>query len=173
MAIDLHDYIRSIKDFPIDGIDFKDITPLLKHPQAYKTAVQLLYDAIEEKNIDKVVCIESRGFFLGLLLADKVGAGFAPIRKAGKLPGETVQETYELEYGKDTLEIHKDAIDSGDNVVLHDDLLATGGTAKASCNLIEKLGGNIVHVSFLMELTFLKGRDNLKDYYVSSILKYN
>lgn len=164
-------YIRNIPDFPKEGISFKDLTTLLQHPVAFKAATEELYKDVKGKKIDKVVGIESRGFFFGALLADKLSAGFVPVRKPGKLPYKTVQASYALEYGTDTLEMHEDAIREGDLVLLHDDLLATGGTAKAACELIEKLNGKVVHVSFLVELTFLHGRDKLQSYDVSSVIQ--
>ena len=172
MSSDLKKYIRSIKDFPIKGIMFRDITTLLKEPEAIKVTLSQLLLNIQEKKIDKVVGIESRGFIFGALLAKELGVGFIPVRKPGKLPAETVTQTYQLEYGNDSIQIHKDAISKGDKVLLHDDLLATGGTAEASCRLIEKLGGEIVQISFIIELTFLKGREKLKPYDVRSLVTY-
>lgn len=168
----LSEYIRHIPDFPNEGISFKDLTPLLQHPVAFKAATEELYKDVKGKKIDKVVGIESRGFFFGALLADKLSAGFVPVRKPGKLPYHTVQASYALEYGIDTLEIHEDAIREGDLVLLHDDLLATGGTAKTACELIEKLNGTVVHVSFLVELAFLNGRDKLQPYDISSVIQF-
>lgn len=173
MTVDLKKYIRSIKDFPKEGIMFRDITTLLKEPEAIDQSIDQLLNFCEGLKIDKVVGIESRGFILGGLLAYKLGVGFIPVRKPGKLPGETESATYQLEYGEDKIEIHKDAINPGDKVILHDDLLATGGTAEAACKLIEKLGGEIVQVSFIIELTFLNGREKLKDYDVSSLISYD
>jgi adenine phosphoribosyltransferase len=170
--MDLYSHIRSINDFPKKGIVFRDITTLLKNFEAFNYAFERLYEKAKDLKIDKVVGIESRGFILGGALALRLGAGFVPVRKKGKLPAETVSETYYLEYGSDTVEIHKDAIQSGDRVLLHDDLLATGGTALAACKLIEKLGGKIVQASFLIELSFLKGRERLKDYEVFALLDY-
>jgi len=172
MSSDLKKYIRSIKDFPIKGIMFRDITTLLKEPEAIKATLNQLLLNIQGKKIDKVVGIESRGFIFGALLAKELRAGFIPVRKPGKLPSETVTQTYKLEYGTDSIQIHKDAISKGDKVLLHDDLLATGGTAEASCKLIEKLGGEIVQISFIIELTFLKGREKLKPYDVRSLVTY-
>ena len=172
MSSDLKKYIRSIKDFPIKGIMFRDITTLLKEPEAIKATLSQLLLNIQGKKIDKVVGIESRGFIFGALLAKELGVGFIPVRKLGKLPAETVTQTYQLEYGNDSIQIHKDAISKGDKVLLHDDLLATGGTAEASCRLIEKLGGEIVQISFIIELTFLKGREKLKPYDVRSLVTY-
>lgn len=173
MRDNLSTYIRNIPDFPKEGINFKDLTTLLKDPAAFKAATEALYQDVRGKKIDKVVGIESRGFFFGALLADKLSAGFVPIRKPGKLPYRTVQAAYALEYGMDILEIHEDAIQEGDLVLLHDDLLATGGTAKAACELIEKLKGTVVHISFLVELPFLKGREKLKSYSVSSVVQFD
>ena len=173
MPEDLKKYIRSIKDFPKQGIMFRDITTLLKEPTALNETINQLYSFTKGLKIDKVVGIESRGFIFGSLLAQKLNAGFVPIRKPGKLPAETESESYELEYGTDKIEIHKDAISAGENVLLHDDLLATGGTAEASCKLIEKLGGKIVQVSFIIELTFLNGKEKLNKYDIRSIVKYD
>ena len=172
MSADLKKYIRSIKDFPIKGIMFRDITTLLKEPEAIKATLNQLLLNIQGKKIDKVVGIESRGFIFGALLAKELGVGFIPVRKPGKLPAETVTQTYQLEYRNDSIQMHKDAISKGDKVLLHDDLLATGGTAEASCKLIEKLGGEIVQISFIIELTFLKGREKLKPYDVRSLVTY-
>jgi adenine phosphoribosyltransferase len=173
MSEDLKKYIRSIKDFPKPGIMFRDITTILKDPVPFKLAARLLFENAEHLDINKVVGIESRGFIFGPLLSEKLDAGFIPIRKPGKLPAETVKETYSLEYGTDSIEIHKDAIQPGDKVLLHDDLLATGGTAEAACKLIEKLGGKVMQISFIIELSFLKGRDKLKKYNVVSLVDYD
>lgn len=169
---DLKQYIRSIKDFPKPGIMFRDITTLLKEPVAIKKTLDQLYDSVKEKEINKVVGIESRGFIFGGMLAEKLGCGFVPVRKPNKLPAAKISETYYLEYGEDKIEIHKDAIQPGDRVLMHDDLLATGGTMEAACRLIEKLGGSIIHISFLIELSFLNGRNKLKNYDVHSLIKY-
>lgn len=168
----LSEYIREIPDFPKEGIRFKDITPLLQSPEAIKESVSQFLALLGDEKIDKVVAIESRGFLFGMLLADKLNAGFVPIRKPGKLPSETYSEVYELEYGKDTLEIHCDAINKGDRILIHDDVLATGGTAKTACNLVKRLGGEIVQCNFLIELEFLNGRKKLNSYPVESLLKY-
>jgi adenine phosphoribosyltransferase len=173
LDIDLKDHIRSVPDFPKKGIVFRDITTLLKDKRAFARAVDVFYERYETTRIDKVVSVESRGFIFGSLLANKLGAGFVPIRKPGKLPAETIREEYQLEYGKDAMEIHKDAIAPGERILLHDDLLATGGTVLAACRLVEKLGGQIIGLCFLIELTFLQGRDRLKNYDVYSILKYD
>ena len=170
--ITIENYIRDIKDFPKEGIVFKDITPLLNNPEAVTYTLQALLNMLPNHKIDKVVGIESRGFFFGTLLAQQLGAGFVPVRKKGKLPYHTLQETYALEYGTDTLEIHKDAIAPGETVLIHDDVLATGGTAAAVCSLVNRLGGKIVQCNFLMELDFLQGAEKLKPYSVKSMLHY-
>jgi len=169
---DLSKYIREIPNFPKEGIQFKDITPLLQDPDAIKESVSQFLALIGDQKIDKVVAIESRGFLFGMLLAEKLNAGFVPIRKPGKLPAETYSEVYELEYGKDTLEIHCDAIKKGERIILHDDVLATGGTARTACNLVKRMGGEIVQCNFLIELLFLNGRNRLNSYSVESLLKY-
>lgn len=169
----LADFIRDVPDFPKKGIIFKDITTLLKNPEALKKTSSLLYDLAKDKGITKVAGIESRGFIFGGLLAEKLNAGFVPIRKPNKLPAEKISETYALEYGTDKIEIHTDAIVPGDKVLLHDDLLATGGTANAAVKLIEKLGGEVVQISFLIELVFLNGRELLKKYDIQSLIKYS
>lgn len=169
----LRDSIRSIKDFPKPGIVFRDITTLLKDPKALNEAAEILFEQAKGKGITKVVGIESRGFILGGLIANLLGVGFVPIRKPGKLPAETITETYSLEYGTDSIQIHKDALSSDDKVLLHDDLLATGGTAKAACNLIEKLGAEVTQISFIIELSFLNGRKNFEGYDIRSIINYD
>lgn len=154
-------YIRDIQDFPKEGIVFKDITPLLIDAEARKECLEILVSSVKNKKIDKVIGVESRGFFFGVLLAQELNVGFVPVRKPNKLPFDTISATYELEYGTDALEIHIDAIQKGDRVLIHDDVLATGGTAKAVCELVERLGGIIVQCNFLMELTFLNGRKKI------------
>jgi len=173
LEIDLKTRIRSVPDFPKKGIVFRDITTLLKDGEAFRRAVDEFYERYKGQRIDKVVSVESRGFIFGSALAQKLGAGFVPIRKPGKLPAETVREEYELEYGKDAIEIHKDAITTGERILVHDDLLATGGTILAACRLVEKLGGNIMGLCFLIELAFLHGRDRLKNYDIFSIIQYD
>lgn len=170
--MELKNFIRDVPDFPVKGIVFKDITTLLKDKNAFLEAFNQLYEKVSNLKVDKVVSIESRGFIFGSLLAHKLNAGFVPVRKPGKLPGEKISETYLLEYGTDSLEIHKDAINPGEKILIHDDLLATGGTVEAVCKLVEKLGGEIIGIVFLIELSFLKGREKLKKYNVSSIIKY-
>jgi len=173
MSEDLKKYIRSIKDFPVKGIMFRDITTLLKDPDAINHTLKALLSLSDRIKIDKVVGIESRGFIFGSLLAQKLDVGFILARKPGKLPAETKSETYQLEYGEDKIEIHKDAISKGDKVLIHDDLLATGGTSEAVVKLIEKLGGEVVQLSFIIELTFLNGRDKFKGYNVKSLILYD
>lgn len=168
----LEDFIRSIPDFPKKGILFRDITPLLAEPEALKVAVEKMVEPFHSEKIDKVVAVEARGFILGGIAAYILGAGFVPVRKKGKLPYETIFQEYELEYGKDSLEMHRDAIKEGENVLILDDLLATGGTVEAVVEMVEKLKGNILGISFLIELTDLKGRERLKGYKVHSLIKY-
>lgn len=163
-------YIRDIENFPKPGILFKDITPLLANYEARQQCLEELVKGLEGERIDKVVSIEARGFFFGILLASQLQAGFVPIRKAGKLPFHTIAESYALEYGLDTLEMHQDAIQEGDRVLLHDDVLATGGTALAACRLIERMGGEIVEVNFLLTIEALAGADKLHDYKTRSLM---
>jgi adenine phosphoribosyltransferase len=172
LDLDLKDHIRSVPDFPKKGVVFRDITTLLKDREAFRTAVDAFCERYKGQRIDKIVSVESRGFILGSALAEKLGAGFVPIRKPGKLPAETIREEYQLEYGKDAVEIHKDAISPGDHVLIHDDLLATGGTVLAACRLVEKLGGKITGLCFLIELTFLHGRDRVRNYDIFSLIQY-
>lgn len=164
--------VRSVKDFPKKGIIFRDITTVLKEPEALKITVDYLCDRFKDTKIDFVAGIESRGFIVGMPMAYKMNAGFIPIRKPNKLPAPTYSQSYELEYGTDTLEIHQDAIFKGANVLIADDLLATGGTAEAACKLIKKAGGNVVGVAFLIELTDLKGREKLDCKRIVSMLNY-
>ncbi|WP_029038818.1 adenine phosphoribosyltransferase [Salinimicrobium xinjiangense] len=168
----IQDYIRDIKDFPREGIVYKDITPLLQDPAATRKSLEAFLSFLEGEKIDKVVGIESRGFFFATLLAQELNAGFVPVRKPGKLPYKTHQESYSLEYGKDILEVHCDAIEKGERILIHDDVLATGGTAAAACKLVEKLGGEIVQCNFLMELDFLKGKEKISAYKVVSLISY-
>ncbi len=170
--MELSSYIREVVDFPKEGIGFKDITTLLKDGDAFSLSIDTLYEAIKDYNFDKIVAIESRGFIFGAALAYKMGIGFIPVRKKGKLPAETVSCTYELEYGEDTLEMHKDALSSGERILIIDDLLATGGTAAAVAKMVEEMGAEIALVAFLIELKFLKGRDRLKEYSILSLIKY-
>jgi len=170
--IDLARYIRSIPDWPKKGILFRDITPLLADPEAFAAAIDSLCTGFTEADIDYVAAVEARGFIFGAAVAKKLQAGFVPIRKKGKLPFKTESVTYDLEYGTDTLEVHIDAIKKGPRVLMVDDLLATGGTMAASCKLIEKLGGRIVGISFLIELSELAGRDKLTGYKVKTVISY-
>ncbi|MHA1783046.1 MAG: adenine phosphoribosyltransferase [Promethearchaeota archaeon] len=170
--MDLLNYIRNVPDWPKPGIQFKDITTLCKVHAPFKESCDLIIKHFEDKNVDKVAAIEARGYVWGGVLAYKLGAGFVLIRKPGKLPYKTISEEYELEYGTDRIEMHVDAIEEGENVLLFDDLLATGGTAKAACNLIEKAGGKVVGIAFVIELTgSLHGRDKLKGYDVLSLVQ--
>jgi len=170
---DLKSLIRDIPDFPKPGIVFKDITPLLKDPEGFRNCVTLLEQAVEKHGpCDAVVGIESRGFLFGAALAMKMGISFVPIRKPGKLPYDTISQSYELEYGTDSVEIHKDAFSPGQRIALVDDLLATGGTMEASCKLVESLGATICACVFVVELGFLTGRKKLRHYAVSSLLEY-
>lgn len=172
--MDLHPYIRDVPDFPKPGIVFKDITPLLNSPEAFRAAIDLFINRHRENQpkIDRIVGVESRGFLFASAVSYALGVGLVLVRKKGKLPHRSISHTYELEYGSDTLEIHEDAIEPGENVVIIDDLLATGGTLEASCVLVEKLGGNIAAVGVLIELTFLEGRDRLQNRPFYSFLKY-
>jgi len=172
IMLDLKKTIRSISDFPKPGIVFRDITTLLQDPAALKEAVDRIAERFEGEKVDVVVGAEARGFIFGPAVAYKLGVGFIPIRKPGKLPYETISATYELEYGADIVEIHKDAVSPGQRVLMIDDLLATGGTMAASCELVEKLGGLIVACAFVIELSFLKGREKLPNYEVFSLVDY-
>ncbi len=170
--MDLLKYVRNVPDFPIKGIQFKDITTLAKNHAPFKESCDKIIDQFKDKGVKKIAAIEARGYVWGGVIAYQLGAGFVLIRKPGKLPAETFSETYELEYGTDTLEMHKDAIEKGDNVLIFDDLLATGGTAKAACKLVEKAGGVVIGVAFVIELTgSLHGRDKLDGYNVLSLIE--
>ena len=171
--MDIKDLIRDVPNFPIEGIVFKDITTLLKDNKGFGKTLDELYNLSNNKGITKVIGVESRGFIFGGALAEKLNAGFVPIRKPGKLPAETLKEEYTLEYGKDTVEIHADALNENDVVLLHDDLLATGGTIEAACKLVEKTGARIAQISFLIELDFLNGREKIQNYDVRSLIHYN
>ncbi len=165
--------IREVPDFPKAGINFYDITTLLQDADGFKQTIDALVEQVGDQKIDTVIGIESRGFIFGTPVAYKLGAGFVPVRKPNKLPWDKVSVSYDLEYGQDTLEMHKDAIGDGHNVLIIDDLLATGGTARAVADLVEKVGGKIVKILFVVELDFLNGREKLKDYEVSSLLRYD
>ncbi|MFX0028617.1 MAG: adenine phosphoribosyltransferase [Candidatus Hermodarchaeota archaeon] len=170
--MDLLKYIRNVPDFPIEGIQFKDITTLAKAHEPFKESCDQIIHYFKHMGIKKVTAIEARGYIWGGVIAYKLGAGFVLIRKPGKLPAETISETYELEYGTDTIEMHRDAIEKGDKVLVFDDLLATGGTAKAACSLVEKAGGIVSGVAFVIELTgSLHGRDKLQNYNVLSLIQ--
>ena len=170
--MDLKTFIRDIDNFPKEGVVFKDITPLLANAQAMQYTLDKLLEMVGDVSIDKVVGMESRGFFFAPLLAQRLNAGFIPVRKPNKLPAEKTSQTYDLEYGTDTLEIHSDAILAGEKILVHDDVLATGGTAKATCDLIKRLGGEIVQCNFLIELDFLNGRSKLDKTDVKALLNY-
>lgn len=170
--MNLKDYIAIVEDFPIKGISFKDITTLIQDKDAYKYVTNEFATFAKEVNATVVVGPESRGFIFGCPVAVEAGLGFVPVRKPGKLPRETVQEEYALEYGTNTLCMHKDAIKKGDKVVIFDDLLATGGTVEATCKMLEKLGAEIVGIGFVVELTGLHGRDKLAKYNVKSLVDY-
>jgi adenine phosphoribosyltransferase len=169
----LHALIRDIPDFPKPGILFKDITPLLASPSGLAMAVEVLCNPFRGQGIQAVIGAESRGFIFGTAIAQALSCGFVPVRKPGKLPAPKLSLTYDLEYGKDTLEIHKDAIQPGQKCLLVDDLLATGGTMNACCNMVETLGGNIVGIAVLIELTFLNGRSRFSQYHLHSAIQYH
>ena len=170
--MDLKQLIRSVPDFPKPGINFYDITTLLKDPQGLQATIDSLATPYDGARIDIVVGIESRGFILGSAVAQRIGAGFIPVRKPGKLPAKAIKETYDLEYGTDALEIHADAIAEGQRVLIVDDVLATGGTAAAATQLVKKLGGELQGLAFLIELTFLSGKSKLVGENVYSVLQY-
>ncbi len=170
--MDLKKTIRDVKDFPKEGIDFKDITTLMQNGEAFKYTIDQFVNELKDQNIDIIVGPEARGFLMGTPVAYALGVGFVPVRKPGKLPYETESYEYGLEYGTDVLEIHKDAIKPGQRVAIVDDLLATGGTMEAAAKLIEKLGGEVVSMQFLIELESLEGREKLSKYNVNSLLQY-
>ena len=170
--MNLKEYIRDIPDFPKPGIIFKDISPLLQNSNATKEAVLKLAKGLDQTKIDQVVGIESRGFLLGILLAQHLQVGFTLMRKPGKLPGKVIKQSYALEYGEDAIEIQENAIEPGQKVILHDDVLATGGTAVAAQKLIERCGAEVIEFNFLMELDFLKGREKLGKTPIKSLLNY-
>ena len=173
MPIDLRQLIRSVPDFPKPGIVFRDITPLLADPAGLDQAVAQLAEPYRDRKVDRVAAIESRGFIFGAAVARQLKAGFVPIRKPGKLPAATTKVSYELEYGSDSIEIHTDAISPGQRVLLIDDLLATGGTMAAACELVEGLGGEIIAIGFVIELAFLKGREKLTGHDILSLITYD
>ncbi len=165
--------IRNIPDFPKKGITFRDITPLIGNKETFKFVTDAFRERYRDKKIDYIISVESRGFLFGAALAYVIGAGLIPVRKKGKLPYQTHEVSYDLEYGKDTLEIHKDAFEEGKRVLILDDLLATGGTTRATIDLVGKLGGEVVEAAFVIELEFLKGREKIKDVPVFSLVKYD
>lgn len=171
--VTLQKLIRNVVDFPKPGIVFRDITPLLSDANGLDQAIRLMIAPFEKQHIDLVVGTESRGFLFGTVIAHVLNCGFVPIRKPGKLPAETLCEEYELEYGSDKLEIHLDAIQPGQRVLMVDDLLATGGTMEACCKMVEKLGGQIVGISLLIDLAFLNGREKLKGYNLNAVITYD
>lgn len=170
--MDFKSLIRDVPDFPKKGIVFKDITPLLKNPSAFQEIIKTLGSHYKNYKLNSIVAMESRGFIFGGALATFLGVSFIPVRKPGKLPWKTIQETYELEYGKDSLEIHADSIAKGDKILVLDDVLATGGTAAATIRLVERAGGEVVEACFIINLTFLKGQEKLKSIPVHSIIQY-
>ena len=170
--VDLKKHIRTIPHWPIKGVMFRDITTLLQSPEAFRQSCDELYNRYKNKKIDVVVGIESRGFIFGAVLAYKLGVSFVPIRKKGKLPHKTVSHTYQKEYGPDTIEIHEDAIKKGDMVLIIDDLIATGGTVAAAIKLVEKLGGVVEELAFIIELPELKGREKIKGYKVFTMVEF-
>jgi adenine phosphoribosyltransferase len=170
--MDLKKCVRSIPDWPIKGVIFRDVTTLMKDPEAFQESCDIFVRRYHDLKIDKVVGIDARGFVFGAVLAYKLGVGFVPVRKKGKLPAETVEESYFLEYGSGTLEIHKDAIDKGDRVVIIDDLIATGGTAGATVQLVRALGADIVECGFLVELPDLKGRNRIADCKIFAVMEF-
>lgn len=170
--MNLKDYIASIPNYPKEGVTFRDISPLMADGEAYRYATQQIVEYAKDKKIDMIVGPEARGFIVGCPVAFEAGVGFAPVRKPGKLPRKTIEVSYELEYGSDTLTIHEDAIKPGQRVLLCDDLLATGGTVKASIELIEKLGGIVVGCAFLIELADLKGREKIEGYDILALMEY-
>ena len=170
--MDLKQTIRSIPGWPIEGVIFRDITTLMQDKDAYRQACDLMFERYKDSKIDKIVGIDARGFVFGAVLAYKLGIGFVPVRKKGKLPWKTIQETYSLEYGTDTLEVHEDAVEKGEKVVIVDDLIATGGTVGATVKLMEKLGARIIECAFVVELPDLKGREQIKGYKVFSLTEF-
>ncbi|AVB75735.1 Adenine phosphoribosyltransferase [Methanococcus maripaludis] len=171
--MDLRKKIRIVENFPIEGISFKDVTPILKDPKAMKHTTKEIAKYLEDKNVDVIVGPEARGFLFGVPVAHELDIGFVPVRKPGKLPYKTFSVDYALEYGSDSLEIHSDGIEKGQNVAIVDDLLATGGTVLGVSKLVEKLGGHVSALNFVIELTELKGRDKLKGYDIQSLVKYD
>ena len=170
--MDLKKYIADIPDFPEPGVIFRDVTPLLANKDAYQESIRLISEFAKDKKVDVIVGPEARGFLFGCPVALALHCGFVPVRKPGKLPREVISQSYDLEYGSNEIQMHSDSSQAGQNVLVVDDLLATGGTVEAAITLIEKMGGNVVGTAFLIELEALKGRELLKDYDVFSVLKY-
>ncbi|MBT4268631.1 MAG: adenine phosphoribosyltransferase [Deltaproteobacteria bacterium] len=170
--MNLKDKVRSIPNWPIEGVTFRDITTVLQDPEAFRYSIDLFYDRYKTMQIDKIVGIDARGFIFGAVLAYKLNLSFIPVRKKGKLPFKTISAEYDLEYGKDTVEMHEDAIQKGDRVLVVDDLIATGGTVAAAVELVQKLGGSIVECAFLLELTDLKGQEKIKGVPIFSLIEF-
>jgi adenine phosphoribosyltransferase len=171
--VNLKERIRIVENFPKEGISFKDITTILQDPEAFKSCIDEMVNYLKDKNIDIIVGPEARGFLFGTPVAYELGIGFVPVRKKGKLPSETIEVEYQLEYGTDILQVHKDAIKPGQRVAIVDDLLATGGTIESAAKLVEKIGGKVVSMNFVIELTDLKGRERLSDYEIQTLVDYN
>lgn len=172
MSIDLKDHIRTIPDFPVAGVSFKDITTLLNHPEAFRICVQVMAERYRDQKIDRVVGVEARGFIFAAPLAYELGVGLVPVRKKGKLPAECLQQTYDLEYGQDVVEMHSDAIQPGERVVVVDDVIATGGTLAAACQLVEASGGIVMEALAVLELDFLNGREKLEGRPIHTIVHF-
>jgi adenine phosphoribosyltransferase len=170
--MDIKACVRAIPDWPKKGVIFRDLTTCMQNPEVFKETCDIFCNRYKDKKIDKVVGIDARGFIYGAVLADRLGVGFVPIRKHGKLPAETIGVSYSLEYGESVVEIHKDAIEKGERVVIVDDLMATGGTISAAATLVEKLGGRIVELAFVIELLDLKGREKVKGHKIFSIIQF-
>ncbi len=170
--MDLKKTIRTVPNWPIEGVMFRDITTLMQNPDAFSEACDRFYDRYKDEKIDKIVGIDARGFIFGSVLAYKLGVGFVPVRKQGKLPYKSINEEYSLEYGTATIEVHEDAISKGEKVVIVDDLIATGGTIAATINLVEKLGGEVLECAFIVELPDLKGRELIKDKKIFTLVEF-
>ena len=170
--MDLKQTIRSIPNWPIKGVIFRDLTTLMQDPQAFRESIDILYDRYKDKGLDKVVGIDARGFVFGAVLAYRLGVGFIPVRKKGKLPHNTIEQSYSLEYGEDTVEMHEDAVIPGEKVVIVDDLIATGGTVGATVKLVKQLGADLLECAFIVELPDLKGRDQIPGCPVFSVIEF-
>ncbi len=170
--MNLKSTIRSIPGWPIEGVTFRDLTTLMQYPEAFRESCDILYDRYKQMDVDKIVGIDARGFVFGAVLAYKLGIGFVPVRKKGKLPSKTIQESYSLEYGQDTLEIHEDAIVAGEKVVIVDDLIATGGTVGATVKLVKKLDADLLECAFIVELPDLNGREQIPDCRVFALTEF-